>query len=168
MRWDAQRERERELHLRTLQGVRIDHVNDARNLGAQHNGADVALRGCKLCRKTEEVLAADGRDLHREGVLVAIGVVDIVLRDQLLGALVANGYDIVEKVDKLERMAAVREEKVDAIANLFDVDGLLRGLVLEDQLFEEIEGALVVHLEEMRITSMSTRPLCTPPLLCCL
>ena len=132
----------------TLQSVGIDDVNDARDLRDQAYGTDVALCVGEAGRQAEEVLAAHRGDLHREGILKVISVVHVILRDELLGASVLDGHDVLEEVNELERMAAVTEEEVDAVSRLLDVDGLLRRLVLQDQLLEQVECALVVDLSE--------------------
>lgn len=132
----------------TLQSVGINHVNDARDLRDEADGADVALCVGEAGWQAEEILAAHGRDLHREGILKVIGVVHVVLRDELLGTPVLDGHDVLEEVDELECVAAMTEEEVDAISHLLDVDGLLCRLVLQNQLLEQVESALVVDLGE--------------------
>ena len=131
----------------TLKRVGINNVNDARDLGYKHDGADVALSVGELGRQTEKVLSAHRRDLHREGILKVVGVVHIILRNELLRALVPDRHDVLQKIDELERVAAVAKEEVDSVADLLDVDRLLRRLVLKDQLLQQIECALMVNLQ---------------------
>lgn len=100
----------------------------------------------KLGRQADEVLSANRCNLHRESVFKVEGVVHVVLRDELLRVLVLDRHDVAEELDELLRVAAVAEEEVDAVADLLDVDRLLRRLVLQDQLLQQVEGALVVHL----------------------
>ena len=52
----------------------------------------------------------------------------------------------LQKVDKALRVAAVRKVKVDALVDALDRDRLARGVVLEHELLEEQEAALVRHV----------------------
>ena len=58
---------------------------------------------------------------------------------------VPDWNDTRQELDHLLRMRAVRVVKVEAVADLFDRDGVLLRAVFEDELFEEQEGALVRH-----------------------
>ena len=50
---------------------------------------------------------------------------------------------------ELDGVVAVEEVEIDAVGDLLDARRLLVRLVLEDQLLEEVEGALVVHLRQL-------------------
>ena len=52
----------------------------------------------------------------------------------------------LEKVDELLTVRPIGKEEVDALMNLLDVDALLVRIVLQDELLDEHEGALVVHM----------------------
>lgn len=64
----------------------------------------------------------------------------------VLPTSVPQGSDGLEEVDELGGVAAVAEVEVEAVGHLLDADGVGVGAVLEDELLEVQEGALVVHL----------------------
>ncbi len=66
--------------------------------------------------------------------------------DQLLVVPEADGHHGLKEVDELARVCSVAKEEVHALVDVLDVDALGVRAVLQDQLLQEQEGALVVHV----------------------
>ena len=58
---------------------------------------------------------ANGHDLRGKGVLVVVGAGMLIVGHQLLVMAVSDGHVILYKVDELQRMRPVAEEKVNAL-----------------------------------------------------
>jgi hypothetical protein len=80
-------------------------------------------------------------------VLIVERIIANIVRDELLRGLVPNRYAVLKEVDELERVTLMGEEEVEAVSDLFDVDGLLLSIVLQDQLLEEVDRLLVINLK---------------------
>ena len=97
-------------------------------------------------RQTHDILLADGNDLHHEGVLVVVRVIVGVVRHQLLVVSRAHRHDVLQKVNHLQPVRATPVVKIEAVGLGLDADGVLLHAVFEDELLQEEEGALVLHL----------------------
>lgn len=121
----------------------MEGVADAR---ADRQLRDVAPLASEVLRDTDEVVLTNRHNLDRVGELVVGSTVVRVLRDELLGALHADGNNGRKELNHLDGIVALRVEEVETIALLVDVRAVLVGVVLEDELLEEQEGALVGDL----------------------
>ena len=68
------------------------------------------------------------------------------MRDELLGSLDVDRDDSLQEIAEADRMVPLSEEEVDSVVHFFDVDGVLVGAVLKDQLLEIQERPLMRHL----------------------
>ena len=170
-----ERRRERRLpvgrHLQVggLQRLRVHDLHDVRDLRAQRQLRHLAERCRRRLRQPHQIVLADRDDLDRERVLLLALARVRVLGDDLLRDLHADGRDRLEERDHLLRVRAVVEVEVEPVAHLDDVDRVDVRAVLEDQLLEHQEGALVrdllPHLRDGRPRVLRLAPLAAAALL---
>mmetsp|Transcript_20329 Transcript_20329/g.35062 ORF Transcript_20329/g.35062 Transcript_20329/m.35062 type:complete len:259 (-) Transcript_20329:174-950(-) len=128
-----------------LQRPGVHEYQSGIDLHAKHDGAQPThgLRG--LQRQADQVIFADGWDVHRETVVnvgdVALGVV----ADELLGLHPFDGGDGVQEIDHAVGVPLVLVVEVHAVPYLLHIGALPVHFVLEDQLFQEEKCLFVVH-----------------------
>ena len=125
-------------------GEDIDHLHERRDLIHEHQRAQTTQVLRQLPREQHQVVLADGRDLHGRRVLVICSVTLKILRDQLLGLLEPARHAPLDEVDQPVPVRLVLELEINTVVHLLDAQTLLGRVVLDDQLLEEQERALVV------------------------
>lgn len=58
---------------------------------------------------------ADGNNLHREGVLVVVGGILLIVADQLLISTVPHWYNTLKEIQEPLAMTAFAEKEVNAL-----------------------------------------------------
>lgn len=129
-----------------LESVGVEEVDRRADAVAQDQGRNVAGGLGDLERQGNQIVSTYWHDLDRVVELVRLVSGVGILRDEMLRLLGEGWHDRFEKVDKRHGLILVGKVKVDAVPLLLDVDGVPMGLVLQDQLFEEQECALVCDL----------------------
>ena len=75
----------------------------------------VSKRLRQLRGQTDDVILTNGHNLHRKRILVVVGVVVDIMRDELLGCRIATWYDRLKELDKFTGLSLVGVEKVQAL-----------------------------------------------------
>ena len=105
---------------------------------------DVAVRPSNIERQTNQILTAYQGDLGRDSVLVVVGARVDVRRDEFLGEFGAHGNELAHELDKLHSLVLVVKEEVQPVWLLPNAHALLLCSVLENELLQPEERALMV------------------------
>jgi len=124
----------------------IKKSNGICDLYTEHERAKATHVPGRLGAERDEVLAADGADLDRKGVLVVVDAALGVVRDELLRCRSLDRSDGGEEVDQAGGMGTRTEEEVEAAGGRRDSDREGSLTVLEEELLEVEEGAAVGHV----------------------
>mmetsp|Transcript_9609 Transcript_9609/g.22787 ORF Transcript_9609/g.22787 Transcript_9609/m.22787 type:complete len:490 (+) Transcript_9609:651-2120(+) len=126
---------------------RVQQLQTLRHARAHRKRSQISERAVLSRVQADQVVLADRDNLDRERVLGADFVVVEILRDHLLALhFLPARHHAQDEVLELQRVRPVQEVEVNTIWNLLDVDRLLVRFILEDELLEEVESTLVVHL----------------------
>lgn len=113
---------------------------------AECQGRDVAKLTGQFDGKCDQVILADGDQLDREGELVRLFAGVNIFTDELAGFAGLAWCYAGQEIDHFLGVVPCREEKVQAVLRLLDVDCILVRAILQHQLLQVEERPLVRHL----------------------
>mmetsp|Transcript_36599 Transcript_36599/g.80161 ORF Transcript_36599/g.80161 Transcript_36599/m.80161 type:complete len:234 (-) Transcript_36599:269-970(-) len=125
-------------------GDRIDEADDRGRPCAQHQWRQPSQGLRYLRRQEDDVVAAHGANFHADSLFKSIGIVVLVVADQVLGIMVFDHSPGLHKGAKGLGIALPHEEEIDAVLSLLQSDELLVHSVLDDQLLQSEQGPSVL------------------------
>ena len=100
----------------------------------------------ELAGEDDEIVLADGQDVHHVAVLELGDVRGEVLAQQLSRRADVDRNTSLQPLHEPARVAALGEEEVQTVRLRLDVLRLAVHVRLDDLLLQEVEGSLVLHL----------------------